>query len=36
LSNDIRDWYLALTDPSKQIFLALVSHTLQFMVAALD
>jgi hypothetical protein len=28
LNNDIRDWYLALTDPSKQIFLALVSHDL--------
>lgn len=28
MNNDIRDWYLALTDPSKQIFLALVSHDL--------
>jgi hypothetical protein len=28
LNNDIRDWYLALTDPSKQIFLAIVSHQL--------
>jgi hypothetical protein len=28
LNNDIRGWYLALTDPSKQIFLALVSHDL--------
>ncbi len=28
MNNDIRDWYLALTDPSKQIFLDLVSHDL--------
>ena len=27
-SNDMRNWYLALTDSDKQIFLALVSHDL--------
>src|SRR6266567_6331206 len=26
--NDLRDWYLALRDSEKQIFLALVSHEL--------
>ena len=27
-NDDLRDWYLALTDPDKQIFLALVSSDL--------
>jgi hypothetical protein len=27
-NDELRDWYLALTDPHKQVFLAIVSHQL--------